>query len=81
YLNELQEYLAIHHDIPVSITAPHDNFGNIGLTTKIVWQVAAERDEGLHQLPPLPRWQWKSQLDGFKIADMIRKSHTVISTW
>ncbi|KAF8572995.1 hypothetical protein K439DRAFT_1376813, partial [Ramaria rubella] len=36
YLNELQEYLAIHHDIPVSITALHDNYRNIGLTTKIV---------------------------------------------
>ena len=45
YLNELQWFLAIHHDIVISISALQVNLDKAGLTQKILHKVAKERDE------------------------------------
>ncbi|PBK71793.1 hypothetical protein ARMSODRAFT_852719, partial [Armillaria solidipes] len=45
YLDELQWYLAIHHDLPVSISALQDNLQKAGLTRKVLHKIAAEADE------------------------------------
>ena len=45
YLDELQWYLAIHHDIAISISALHCNLMKAGLTHKLLHKIACERDE------------------------------------
>jgi transposase len=45
YLNELQWFLAIHHDIVISISALQVNLDKAGLTQKILHKIAKERDE------------------------------------
>ncbi|KAK0235517.1 hypothetical protein EDD85DRAFT_773329 [Armillaria nabsnona] len=50
YLNELQWYLAIHHDLPVSISALQDNLQKAGLTWKVLHKIAAEADENRKML-------------------------------
>jgi transposase len=45
FLDELQWFLAIHHDIAISISALQDNLEKAGLTRKILHKIASERDE------------------------------------
>jgi transposase len=45
YLNEIAEWLAIHHDMPISRSTLCSNLRDIGLKYKIMWRAAAERDE------------------------------------
>ncbi|KAH7917679.1 hypothetical protein BV22DRAFT_990757, partial [Leucogyrophana mollusca] len=45
YLDEIQEYLALFHDLRISTTALHDNLQGLGLTYKLLQRMAAERDE------------------------------------
>ncbi len=45
YLDELQWYLAIHHDLPISIAALQRNLVRAGLTRKVLHTIALERDE------------------------------------
>ncbi|KAF8234978.1 hypothetical protein L208DRAFT_1393168 [Tricholoma matsutake] len=45
YLDELQWFLAIHHDIVISISALQVNLDKAGLTRKILHKIAKERDE------------------------------------
>lgn len=47
YLDEIGEWLALYHDIPMSTTALHDNLRDLGLTRKIMRRQAAERDHAL----------------------------------
>ncbi|THU80363.1 hypothetical protein K435DRAFT_736293, partial [Dendrothele bispora CBS 962.96] len=47
YLKELQWYLAIHHDLAISIPALHSNLEKAGLTRKVLQKIAEERDEQL----------------------------------
>lgn len=44
YLNELQWYLAIYHDIAISISALQATLQKAGLTCKLLHKTAAERD-------------------------------------
>lgn len=44
YLDELQWMLAIHHDIPISVSALQDNLVKAGLTRKLLHKIAIERD-------------------------------------
>ena len=44
YIDELQWFLAVHHDIPISISALHDNLEKAGLTCKILHKIACECD-------------------------------------
>ena len=45
YLNELQWHLAIFHDIAISISALQETLERAGLTQKVLWRIAIERDE------------------------------------
>lgn len=49
YLDELQWWLAIHHDIAISIPALHKNLEEAGLTRKLLHKIARERDEQQRQ--------------------------------
>jgi transposase len=56
YLDELQYWLAIHHDITISVAALHRNLEDAGLTRKILHKIATEQDEALHA-------EWRNHLD------------------
>ncbi|THU93491.1 hypothetical protein K435DRAFT_613236, partial [Dendrothele bispora CBS 962.96] len=45
YLDELQWYLGIEHDIAISRSSLHENLEKAGLTRKILHKIAIERDE------------------------------------
>jgi hypothetical protein len=45
YLDKLQWFLAIHHDIVISISALQENLNKAGLTRKMLHKIAHERDE------------------------------------
>jgi transposase len=47
YLDEIAEYLTLYHDLPISITALHDNLIELNLTRKIMRRAALERDDAL----------------------------------
>ena len=47
YLDELQWYLAVHHDIAISLSALQENLVKAGLTRKILHKIASERNEEL----------------------------------
>jgi transposase len=47
YLDEMAEYLALYHDLPISTTTLHDNLTELGLTWKIMRRAALERDDAL----------------------------------
>jgi transposase len=47
YLDEVQWWLAYHHNIAISIPALHRNLAESGLTRKLLHKIASERDEQL----------------------------------
>ena len=47
YLDELQWFLAIHHNMAVSISTLRENLEKAGLTWKLLHKIAIERDEEL----------------------------------
>ena len=47
FLDEIVDWLALYHDVPISITALYDNLQDLGLTWKIMRREAAERDHEL----------------------------------
>jgi len=56
-LDELVLWLALHHNIAISISALQENLQKAGLTRKLLHKIAVERDEELRQ-------QWKDMLAG-----------------
>jgi transposase len=75
YLDELQYWLAIHHNIAISIPSLHQNLEDVGLTRKILHKIASERDEVL-------RVEWRQNItenfsgtgNKFVFADEISKN-------
>lgn len=49
YLDELVLWLAIEHNIAVSVSTLHATLKNVGLTRKILHKIAIERDEELRE--------------------------------
>lgn len=49
YLDEIQEWFLIAHDVGISISALHYNLKDAGLTLKIMTKAASERDEARRQ--------------------------------
>ncbi len=45
YLDKLQWFLAIHHDLPISLSTLQHNLIRAGLTRKLLHTIAVERDE------------------------------------
>ena len=50
FLDEIQEWLGIVHDIAISRTALHQNIRDCALTYKLLRKAASERDEAFHQV-------------------------------
>jgi len=57
YLDELVIWLAVEHDIAISVSALHLALKNAGLTRKLLHKIAIERDEEL-------RAQWRDMQAG-----------------
>jgi len=55
YLDEIQDWLALVHDVGISRTALHENIRDCGLTYKMLHKAAAERDEEVRQ-------HWKAEM-------------------
>ena len=65
YLDELQDWLVLEHDVLISTTSLHDNIQDAGLTYKLLRRRAAERDE-------VARDQWKEDVWlNFVVAQMV----------
>ncbi|THU98519.1 hypothetical protein K435DRAFT_795598 [Dendrothele bispora CBS 962.96] len=45
YLDELQWFLTVNHDVAISISALHDNLKRAGLTRKLLHKITVEQDE------------------------------------
>ena len=63
-LDELQDWLALEHDMLISTTALHMNIQNTGLTYKLLCRRAVERDE-------VVREQWKADVHANFVAAQI----------
>jgi transposase len=63
YLDELVLWLAIHHNIAISVPALQQNLTKAGLTRKILHKIALERDDVLRQ-----QWREMQASDDF-VAD------------
>jgi hypothetical protein len=50
FLDEIQEWIAIVHDIGISISSLHTILTDCALTYKLLRKAAAERDELAHRL-------------------------------
>jgi transposase len=57
YLDELVLWLALHHDIIISVSALQENLQTARLTRKLLHKIAIERDDELRQ-------EWKNMLAG-----------------
>lgn len=64
FLDEIGEWLAVYHDLPISTSALHQNLKDLGLTVKQMRRYAAERDEEERQ-------QWWADFKAHFTADQI----------
>ena len=64
FLDELQDWLALEHDVLISTTVLHMNIRNAGLTYKLLRRRAVERDE-------VAREQWKADVRANFVAAQI----------
>ncbi|KAF8576773.1 hypothetical protein K439DRAFT_1418663 [Ramaria rubella] len=64
YFDELQDWLALEHDILVAITMLDRNIWEAGLTYKLLQRAAGERDEGA-------RAAWRANMQANFIAGML----------
>ncbi|KAF9470297.1 hypothetical protein BDN70DRAFT_764483, partial [Pholiota conissans] len=60
YLDELVLWLAVEHDIAISVSALHSTLKSVGLTRKVLHKVAKERDEELRE-----QWREMQASDDF----------------
>ena len=49
YLDEIQEWLAVAHDVGISTSALHENLEDAGISYKLLRKAAAECDEDARQ--------------------------------
>ncbi|KAF8574082.1 hypothetical protein K439DRAFT_1642452 [Ramaria rubella] len=64
YLDELQDWLTLEHDILVTITTLDRNIQEAGLTYKLLRQAAGEKDKGA-------RVAWRADMQANFIAGML----------
>ena len=60
YLDELVLWLAVEHDIKISVSALHSTLVKVGLTRKLLHKIAIERDEELRE-----QWREMQASDDF----------------
>ena len=61
YLDEIQDWVALVHDVGISKTTLHENIRDCGMTYKVLHKAAAERDEEA-------RVQWKADMQANWVA-------------
>ena len=78
YLDEIVLWLAIHHNISISVSALQQSLTKAGLTRKILHKIALERDEVLRQ-----QWSDMQASDDFLPSDVPAwpGSHRPCSAW
>ena len=64
YLSEIQDWIALSHEVHISKTALHENIHDAGITFKLLRKVAAERNED-HRL------EWKEDVNTHFIASQV----------
>ncbi len=64
YLDEIQEWIAIVHDVGLSISALHQNIRDCGITYKMLHKAAVERDEEV-------RTHWKAEMQANWVASQV----------
>jgi transposase len=64
YLDEIQDWIAVVHDVGISITALHENIRDCGMTYKVLHKAAVERDEEA-------RIHWKEEMRANWVANQI----------
>ena len=64
YLDEIRDWLALYHDVPISTTALHYNLREHGLTYKLLRKAAAERDD-------IARSEWLLEITSLYTADQL----------
>ncbi len=65
YLSEIQDWIALSHEVHISKTALHENIRNAGLSFKLLCRAAGEHDEDF--------WaEWKQDINAhFTASQMI----------
>jgi hypothetical protein len=61
FLDEIQDWLALVHDVGISQSALHENIWDCGLTYKMLQKAAAERDDEAQR-------EWKAEMQQNWIA-------------
>ena len=80
YLDELQWFLAIHHDIAISISSLQENLQKAGLTRKLLHKIAIERDEEARRNFQLSlRQDFSGTGDEFVVTDESSKDERVVA--
>jgi len=64
FLDEIGEWLALYHDVPISTTALHNNLRQLGLTYKLLRKAAAERND-------IARADWLLEITTLYTADQL----------
>ena len=64
FLDEIREWLALYHDMPISIAALHNNLHDLGLTYKLLQKAAAEQDD-------IARSEWLLEITTLYSADQL----------
>ncbi len=65
YLSEIQDWIALSHEVHISKTALHENIRDAGLSFKLLCRAAEERDEDF-------RVEWKQDINAhFTASQMI----------
>jgi transposase len=64
YLSEIQDWIALAHEVHISRSALHLNIRDAGITFKLLRKAAAERDEDLRQ-------EWKQDVNAHFVASQM----------
>ena len=64
YLSEIQDWIALSHEVHVSKTTLHENIRDAGISFKLLHKAAAEHDED-------QRLEWKEDVNTHFIASQI----------
>src|SRR5229473_8215890 len=65
YLSEIQDWIALSHEVHISKTALHENIHDAGLSFKLLCRAVGERDEDF-------RVEWKQDINAhFTASQMI----------
>jgi len=64
YLSEIQDWVALAHEVHISKSALHDNIRDAGISFKLLRRAAAERDEDFRE-------EWKQEANAHFMASQM----------